>query len=184
MSKIIASEFLSLDGVMEAPGPDHDFPKAGWTMPYFHAEIGKLKLEELLEARALLLGRDTYDGFAAAWPSRTGELADRINTLPKYVASRSPRKLAWNNARQIDGDLLEAVRSLRARAGADILIAGSASIVQQLLRADLLDELRLLIYPVALGEGKRLLDGTAATLALAESRRLGEAVLMRYVRKS
>lgn len=184
MSKIVASEFLSLDGVMEAPGPGHDFPKAGWTVPFWGEDIGQIKYEELLEARALLLGRDTYDGFAAAWPARTGEFADRMNTLPKYVASRTPRKLAWNNARQIDGDLLEAVRSLRARAGADIVIAGSASIVQQLLRADLLDELRLLVYPVALGEGKRLLDGVSTTLALAETRKLREVVLVRYVRKS
>jgi dihydrofolate reductase len=184
MSKIIATEFLSLDGVMEAPGPDHDFAKAGWTMAYGNAEVFALKEEELLEARALLLGRVTYDGFAAAWPERTGEFADRMNSLPKYVVSRSPRRLAWNNARQIDGDLLEAVRALRARPGADVLVAGSASIVQQLVRAALLDELRLLVYPVALGEGKRLLDdGVAGAFALAEVRRLGEVALLRHVRK-
>jgi dihydrofolate reductase len=175
---------VSLDGVMEGPGPIDEFKLAGWTMPYGNEKIGKFKLDELFASDALLLGRVTYQGFAAAWPSRTDEagFADRMNSLPKFVVSTTLEKVEWNNSRLIKGNVAEEVSRLKQQPGQDILVAGSATLVQTLMQHDLVDEYRLLVYPVVLGSGKRLFrDGSNATLKLVGTKTFSSGVvLLRY----
>lgn len=174
MARVVVSEFVSLDGVIEEPR---------WTMPYWSDEIGRIKHPELFAADALLLGRTTYEGFAAAWPGRTDDdgYADRINAMPKHVASTTLREPTWN-ARVIEGDVAEAVTRLKQEPGGDLLVFGSGALVRTLMAHDLVDEYRLLVYPVALGAGKRLwADGVAASLTLIEQRTLPKGVvLLRY----
>jgi len=184
MGKVIVSEFVSLDGVMEDPGGAEKFEHGGWTMPYGNEEIGKFKFDELFAGGAFLLGRVTYQGFAAAWPSRTDEagFADRMNSLPKYVVSTTLEELKWNNSRLIKGNIAEEVSKLKQEVGQDILIAGSGTLVQTLMQHDLIDEYRLLVYPVVLGSGKRLFrDGSNTTLRLVETKTFSSGVvLLRY----
>lgn len=163
MGRIVVSEFVSLDGVMEAPGPAHDFKHAGWTMPYWGDDIGKFKLEELLASDALLLGRKTYEGFAAAWPGMKDPqgFADKMNGLPKYVATRTLKTLEWNNSHVLQGDVAQAVAKLKQEVGRDILVAGSGQLIQTLMLHGLVDEYRLLVYPVVLGDGQRLFSAGA-----------------------
>jgi dihydrofolate reductase len=157
MRKLVVTEFVSLDGVMEAPGGDDGYVHGAWTMPYWGDDIGAYKSEEMFAADALLLGRRTYEGFAAAWPSRTGdEFSDRMNNVAKLVVSNTLTSAEWNNSTILAGDMATVVRDLKARDGADILVAGSSTLVHGLLRADLVDELRLAIYPVTLGVGKKV----------------------------
>ena len=158
MRRIVVSEFLSLDGVMEATGDQDKFEQASWTMPYWNNEIGKFKQEELFDCDCLLLGRVTYQGFAEAWPSRKDDqgFADRMNNIPKYVASTTLKQLDWNNSHLIVGHLAGEVMMLKEKPGKDILVAGSSVLIQTLMAHDLIDEYRLLIYPVILGTGKRL----------------------------
>ena len=184
MTNVIASVFVSLDGVMEAPGPAHGVDFAGWTMPYGSPDLYKITGEELFGAKALLLGRVTYEGFAAAWPGRTDEagFADRMNSMPKYVVTSSTAKLEWTNSHRVDTDLKTSIAKLEREADGDLLVAGSARLVQGLLAADLLDELKLMIYPVVIGRGQRLLDGVSAKLSLVESRGLGDVIYARYRR--
>lgn len=173
MRKVIVSEFMSLDGVIEAPGPAHDFKHAGWTMPYWGDDIAAFKKAELFAADALLLGRKTYEGFAAAWPKMQDPegFADRMNGLPKYVATTTLKKLEWNNSHVLQGDVAPAVGKLKRESGKDILVAGSGRLAQALLRHGLVDEYTLLVYPVVLGEGQRLFEaGAQAKLELIESR--------------
>ena len=163
MGRIIVTEFVSLDGVMEAPGGGEDFRHAGWTFQIDRGEEGnKFKLDETLASDALLLGRVTYEGFAAAWPSMTDEagFADRMNGMPKYVVSSTLEKADWNNTTVLSGDVAESVAQLKRDVDGVILVAGSAQLVQGLLAADLLDELRLMVFPVVLGSGKRLFGAT------------------------
>ena len=143
MRKLIATQFASLDGYMDEPGT--------WTFPYWSDEIGAFKQEELFAAEAMVLGRKTYDGFSAAWPDMEDEagFADKMNSMPKYVASRTRREFDWN-ATALDGDPVSAVTALKQSDGGDLLVAGSSSIFNQLLGAGLVDELRLLVYPVVL----------------------------------
>src|SRR5579864_6868739 len=131
MRKLVVSEFVSLDGVMEDPGGDSNFEHKGWTMPYWHEEIGKFKFEELFASDALLLGRVTYQGFAAAWPSATDEqgFADRMNSLPKFVVSTTLTSVEWNNSSLIKEQVAEEIAKLKQQPGQDILIAGSAELV-------------------------------------------------------
>jgi len=160
--KLVVSEFLSLDGVMEDPQ---------WTVPYWNDEIAKFKLNELMESNAHLLGHVTYEGFAAAWPSRTDEqgFADRMNSLPKYVVSTTLEKAEWKNSHIIKENIVEEISKLRQQTGGNILLAGSATLVQTLVKHDLVDEYHLLVYPVVLGAGKRLFqDGCNARLKLVE----------------
>jgi dihydrofolate reductase len=181
MRKIIVSEFVSLDGVMEGPGPVDEFKLAGWTMPYWSEEIGKYKFDELFASDALLLGRVTYQGFAAAWPSRTDEqgFADRMNSLPKFVVSTTLKKVGWNNSRLIKENVAEEVSKLKQQPGHDILIAGSSALVHTLMPHDLIDEYRLLVYPVVLGSGKRLFrDGSNTTLKLVETKTFSSGVVL------
>ncbi len=175
--KIVVTEFMTLDGVVEAPNE--------WSFPYWTDETGTFKLEELRAADAHLLGRVTYEGFAAAWPSMTDEagFADRMNGLPKYVVSTTLERAEWNNSLIIKANIAQEVSALKQQPGGDILVAGSMTLIRALMEHDLVDEYRLLIYPVVLGKGKRLFaDGMAASLKLTESRPMGSTgvVLLRY----
>ena len=179
MGRIVVTEFVSLDGVMEAPGGGEDYKHGGWTFEIDRGEEGnKFKVDETLGAEALLLGRRTYEGFAAAWPSREGEFADKFNGMPKYVVSSTLENPEWNNSTVLKGDLVEEVSRLRDTAAGDVYVHGSAQLVQALVEHDLVDELRLMVFPVVLGSGKRLFDGTSdkKRLRLAESRTVGDGV--------
>ena len=158
MAKVIVTEFVSLDGVMEGPGGEPEYAHTGWVFDFMSKEQEKWKFEEVMEADAHLLGRRTYEGFAAAWPQRGGEFADRMNSMKKYVASTtlSQDDLEWENSELLEGDVVEAVRKLREGDGGPLLVAGSRTLVQTLIENDLVDELRLMIFPVILGSGKRL----------------------------
>jgi len=181
VGRIVVTEFVSLDGVMEAPGGGEDFKHAGWTFEIERGDEGdKFKLDETLSSEALLLGRTTYEGFAAAWPSRTDEVgfADKFNSMPKYVVSSTLENPEWNNTTVLKGDPVEEVSKLRQRPGGDIVVHGSAQLVQTLLEHDLVDELRLMIYPVVLGTGKRLFDETSdkKRLRLTDSKTVGDGI--------
>lgn len=161
MRKIIVTEFVSLDGVMEHPA---------WSAPYWNDQIASFKAEDQLATGALLLGRVTYQGFAAAWPGRTDDGAEYMNSVPKHVVSNTLTHLEWNNSRLMAGDAVEGITRLKQDDGPDLLVYGSAALVQTLIQHDLADTYRLLIYPVVLGKGKRLFqDGTTATLRLVKS---------------
>jgi dihydrofolate reductase len=165
MRRIVVSEFVTLDGVMEDPGGAEDFDRGGWAFQFERGPEGdKFKLDEVLEADALLLGRKTYEGFAKAWPTVTDEVgfAEKMNSMPKYVVSSTLESADWNNSTVINGDVAEGV----AKLGGNILVAGSAQLVQTLMDHDLVDEYRLMIYPVLLGSGKRLFKEGADTTAL------------------
>jgi dihydrofolate reductase len=180
MRRVIVSEFVSLDGVMEDPGGAEDFKHGGWTFDFERGEDGdKIKLDEVLQADALLLGRVTYQGFAEAWPSITDEVgfADKMNSMPKYVISNTLQDgdAAWNNSTVLNGDGAEAVSELKQEDGGDILVGGSAQLVQALTKEGLVDEYRLMVFPVVLGSGKRLFGETSdkATLRLTDSTPVG-----------
>ena len=182
MGKVVVSEFISVDGVMEDPGGGEDFDRGGWAFTYERGPEGdRFKMEEVMASGALLLGRTTYKGFADAWPSRTGEFADKFNGMPKYVVSRTLTDPGWNNTTVID-DVGEAVPRLRREIDGDILVNGSAQLVQALMELGLVDELRLMVFPTVLGAGKRLFADTSApaALRLAESRPAGEARILIY----
>jgi dihydrofolate reductase len=181
VGRIVVTEFVSLDGVMEAPGGGEDFKHAGWTFEIERGDEGdKFKLDETLSSEALLLGRKTYEGFAAAWPSRTDEVgfADKFNSMPKYVVSSTLENPEWNNTTVLKGDPVEEVSKLRQRPGGDIVVHGSAQLVQTLLEHDLVDELRLMIYPVVLGTGKRLFSEMSdkKRLRLTDSKTVGDGI--------
>jgi dihydrofolate reductase len=160
MRKLIVSEFVSLDGVMEDPGGAEQFEHGGWTMPYMNDEIGKFKYDELFASDALLLGRVTYQGFAAAWPERKDEagFADRMNCLPKFVVSATLADAAWNNSTIIRANITGAVTKLKQELGQALLVAGSRRLVQLLVQYGLVDRFNLLVYPLLLGRGKRLFE--------------------------
>jgi dihydrofolate reductase len=179
VGRIIATEFMSVDGVVEAPGGGEDFKHGGWSFEFDRGEEGdKFKLDETLSSEALLLGRVTYEGFAAAWPSRDGEFADKFNTMPKYVVSSTLEEPEWNNTTVLKGDLADEVANLKQQHEGDIVVHGSPSLVQALLERDLVDELRLMVFPVALGSGKRLFGETSdkKPLQLADSKIVGNGV--------
>jgi dihydrofolate reductase len=179
MGRIIVTEFISLDGVMEAPGGGEDFKHGGWSFEIKRGEeCDQFKLDETRSTDALLLGRVTYEGFARAWPSRTGEFADKFNNMPKYVVSATLKQPEWNNSTVLDGDVVEVVSKLREQLDGNIVVHGSARLVQTLLEHDLVDELRLMVFPVVLGSGKRLFGGTSdkLRLRLADSKVVGDGV--------
>ncbi len=176
MGKLVVTEFVSVDGVFEDPGGAEDYEHGGWTFEYDRGEDGdKFKLDEVMEAEVQLLGRVTYEGFAAAWPSREGEFADKLNNDPKYVVSTTLEDPEWPNTTVISGDVAEEISKLREQTGGVILVAGSGSLVAALLGADLVDELRLMVFPTLLGRGKRLFpEGIdRLKLELAEARTVG-----------
>ena len=168
MRKLTVSEFVSLDGVMEAPGGEEGFAHSGWVFDYMSPEQEQYKLRETLDAEALLLGRRTYEGFAAAWPQRGGEFADKMNSMPKYVASTtlSQDDLSWESSTLLEGDVAQAVAELRQGDGGPILVAGSRTLVHTLIANDLVDELRVMVFPVVLGSGARLYPDRPEKLAL------------------
>ena len=179
MGKIVVTEFVSLDGVMEDPGGAEGFKHGGWTFEIPRGDEGdQFKLEETRDSSALLLGRRTYEGFAEAWPSREGEFADKFNSMPKYVVSSTMGEPTWTNTTVLKGDVAEEVAKLRERQDGDIAVHGSASLVQSLLEHDLVDELRLMVFPVVLGTGKRLFGETTdkKRLHLVDSRLVGDGV--------
>src|SRR3954465_698652 len=148
MARIVASEFVSLDGVMEDPGGSEDFKHGGWSFEISSGDEGmQFKVDETMGSEAMLLGRTTYEGFAEAWPERDGEFADRFNAMPKYVVSSTLRDPSWTNTTVIDGDLTEAVTKLREQSGGDVVVHGSATLAQALIERDLVDELRLMVFP-------------------------------------
>jgi dihydrofolate reductase len=179
MGKIVVTEFMSLDGVIEDPGGSEDFEHGGWSFEISRGDEGdRFKLDETMESEALLLGRTTYEGFAEAWPERDGEFADKFNGMPKYVVSGSMGEAGWTNSTVIDGsDLAAAIAKLKASHDGDIVVHGSAQLAQALLDQDLVDELRLMVFPVVLGTGKRLFgDSGKKPLQLADSQIVGEGV--------
>lgn len=185
MRKIVVSEFVTLDNVMEDPGGAEKFKYGGWTMPYWNDAMGKMKLDELFASDALLLGRVTYHSFAKAWPSMKDEqgFADRMNGIPKFVVSTTLEKAEWNNSKLIKGNVIEEVSKLKQQPGKDVLVAGSATLVHTLMQHNLIDEYRLLVYPVVLGGGKGLFSGDTGmkVLRLLETKTLGSGViLLRY----
>jgi dihydrofolate reductase len=179
MGRIVVTEFVSLDGVMEDPGGSEDFKHGGWTFELpFGEDGGKFKLDETVASDALLLGRVTYEGFAEAWPSRDGEFADMFNSMPKYVVSSTLSDPTWNNSTVLNGDLVDEVKKLRERHDGDIVVHGSAQLVRGLLEHDLVDELRLMVFPVVLGAGKRLFGETSdkKTFQIVDTKTVGDGV--------
>jgi dihydrofolate reductase len=179
MGRIVVTEFVSLDGVVEAPGGGENFKHAGWSFEIERGDEGnKFKLDETLASEALLLGRVTYEGFAAAWPSRTDEFADKFNSMPKYVVSSTLADPEWNNSTVLEGDVVEEVSKLKRGQDGDIVIHGSPQLVQTLIEHDLVDEYRLMVFPVVLGTGKRLFGETSdkKSLRLVDSKVVGSGV--------
>src|SRR2546430_8628687 len=183
MAKIIVTEFVSLDGVMEDPGGAENFKYGGWTFEIDRGEGDKFKLDETMDTAALLLGRKTYEGFAEAWPSREGEFADKFNTMPKYVVSSTLTDPEWTNTTVLSGDVPQEVAKLKEQHDGDVVVHGSRQLAQTLLENDLVDELRLMVFPVVLGKGKRLFGETSdqKTLKLrSEERRVGKECRSRW----
>jgi dihydrofolate reductase len=185
MGKIVATEFITLDGVFEDPGGQHG-GRGGWAFKYDRGEAGnQFKHEELMAADAQLLGRVTYEGFAAAWPNmRNDEFGERMNSMPKYVVSNTLQNAEWENSTIVSGDLASEIPALAGRHAGDILIAGSGQLVRGLLAADLIDELRLMVYPIVLGGGARLFGETDAPrgMNLKDMRTAGETAILVFGR--
>jgi dihydrofolate reductase len=162
MGKIVISENVTLDGVIQDPAGDEGFRHGGWVgLIKDRPQLNKLALDEALGSHALLLGRRSYEWLAARWPSRSGELADRLNSLPKYVVSSTLEDPAWNNSTVLKGDVLNEVSKLKHELNGDIVVPGSFQLVRTLMEHDLVDELRLKIFPVVLGAGERLFGETS-----------------------
>ena len=179
MGRIVVTEFISLDGVVEDPGGAEDYKYGGWSFEISRGEEGdKFKLDETLGSQALLLGRVTYEGFAKAWPSRDGEFADKFNGMRKYVVSSTLKDPEWTNSEVLDGDMAESVAKLKHEQDGDIVVHGSPQLVQGLIEHGLVDELRLMVYPVVLGRGKRLFGETSDkhNLRLTDSKVVGDGV--------
>ena len=167
MARLVVSQFVTVDGVMEDPGGAEGFDRGGWAFQFDRgAEGDKFKVDEVMASDALLLGRVTYEGFAAAWPSRTGAFADKFNGMPKFVVSTTLEGAQWNNSTVIKGDVAEEVATLKQRPGGDILVNGSATLARTLAEDGLVDEYRLMVFPVALGRGKRLFEDVSDSTAL------------------
>jgi len=179
VGRIIVTEFVSLDGVMEDPGGAEEFKHGGWSFAFSRGEEGdKFKADETFEADAQLLGRKTYEGFAEAWPSRSDEFADRFNSMPKYVVSSTLKDPEWTNTTVLDGDVGESVAKLKDEVDGNIVVHGSGQLAQTLLDLDLVDEVRLMVFPVVLGTGKRLFGETSdkKTLRLTSHQIVGDGV--------
>jgi dihydrofolate reductase len=183
MGKVVVSQFITLDGVVEDPGGAEEFDRSGWAFKFDRGPEGdKFKLDEVMASEALLLGRVTYEGFARAWPSMSGDFADKFNAMPKYVVSTTLKDPEWNNSTVIDGNVTEAVAGLKRDVDGDILVNGSVQLVQTLMEHDLVDEYRLMVYPTILGAGKRLFGETsdAAALRLVNAKPAGETIILTY----
>jgi dihydrofolate reductase len=185
MGTIVISENVSLDGVIQDPAGDEGFRVGGWVgLIKDSPQLNQLALDEALGAEALLLGRRSYEWFAARWPSRSGELADRLNSLPKYVVSSTLEDPDWNNSTVLKGDVVEEVSKLKQELNGEILVAGSFQLVGTLMEHDLVDELRLKVFPVVLGAGARLFGETSdkKPMRLVDSQTLGDGIaILTYV---
>lgn len=182
MRRLVVTEYLTLDGVMEAPGSETSLgERGGWSFLFSSDEHRQFKFDELLASDALLLGRVTYEIFAASWPSGTGEFADRMNSLPKYVVSTTMQKAEWNNSHLISDatHVVEEVVKLKQQPGKDILLTGSADLMHTMRQHNLIDEYRFLVYPIVLGVGKRLFqDGQSMTMKLVKSQTFNTGVVV------
>jgi dihydrofolate reductase len=180
MARIVVTEFISLDGVMEAPGGE-EFRHPGWSFEFDRGDEGnQFKLDETMRSEVLLLGRVTYEGFARAWPTREGEFADKFNSMPKYVVSSTLKDPDWTNTTVLDGDVAQEVTKLKDELDGDVVVHGSAQLVQTLLEHDLVDELRLMVFPVVLGTGKRLFGETTDKKPMrhVDSKVVGDGVMI------
>ncbi len=184
MRELIVTEFVSLDGVMEAPGGEAGYAHAGWVGQYFNDELGAYKQEEQLSADVLLLGRRTYEGFVGAWPHREGAMADKINTMRKLVASTTVGSSDWHDTTIVASDLAGAIRSVKEEDGGPIVIAGSRSVVHAMLAAGLVDQVNLQVFPLMLGSGMRLYPETPEPirLELVSSRATATGVVLESYR--
>ena len=179
MGKIVVSENVSLDGVIQDPAGDEGFRVGGWVGRITdREEVAKVTLDEALGTEALLLGRRTYEWFAARWPSRSGELADRLNSLPKYVVSSTLQDPDWNNSTVLKGEVVDEVSKLKQELNGEVVVPGSFQLLRTLMEHDLVDELRLKIYPVVLGAGKRLFGETSdkKPMRLLDIQTLGDGI--------
>jgi dihydrofolate reductase len=181
-ARIVVTEFVSLDGVMEAPGGEPDFKYPGWTFEYDRGDDGnQFKLDETRSADALLIGRRTYESFAGAWPQREGEFAEKLNAMPKFVVSTTLKDPEWNNTTVLDGgDAATAVRALKEEFDGELQVPGSHRLVQELIAADLVDQVNLMVFPVILGTGKKAFEETPERrkLRLTSSNVVGEGILV------
>jgi dihydrofolate reductase len=186
VARIVLIDNVSLDGVIQDPAGDEGFPRGGWVGLIQHRlELNQLALDDALGAGAFLMGRRTYEWFASRWPSRSGALAERLNAMPKYVLSSTVDQLAWTNSTVLRGDAIEVVSSLRREIAGDIMVPASVQLARALLEADLVDELRLKVFPVVIGAGERLFGETCGThgLRLVETRTIdGDTAYLRYAR--
>jgi dihydrofolate reductase len=180
VARLIVTEFVTLDGVMEAPGGEPTHPHTGWVGDYHDEGTLEYKLNETLEAESHLLGRVTYESFAGAWPKREGPFAEKINAMPKYVVSSTLREPRWNNTHVLAGDPATAVARLKEETQGPILVAGSATLVHALIENDLVDELRLMVFPVAIGGGLRVFSesGQKKTFKLTETKAFDSGVVV------
>src|SRR3954470_7264173 len=181
-AQIVVTEFVSLDGVMEAPGGEPDFKYPGWTFEYDRGDDGnQFKLDETMAADALLIGKRTYESFAGAWPDREGEFADKFNTMPKFVVSTTLGEAEWNNTTVLDsGDATAQVRKLKEEFDGQLQVPGSHRLVQELIESDLVDQINLMVFPVILGTGKKAFEQKPErrNLRLKESKVVGDGVLV------
>jgi dihydrofolate reductase len=180
MGNIVVTLFVSLDGVMQAPGGE-EFKYPGWSFEFDRGDDGnKFKLDETMEADALLIGRRTYESFAGAWPDREGEFADKFNQMPKYLVSSTITDPDWNNTTRLEGDVVEAVRKLRDEVDGVIQVPGSHQLVEDLMENDLVDQINLMIFPVVLGTGFRVFGeySDKKTMRLVESKTVGEGIVV------
>jgi dihydrofolate reductase len=187
MARIVVTEFVSLDGVVEDPGGSEGFKYGGWSFEFDRGPEGdQFKVDETRNSTGLLLGRVTYEGFAEAWPQRDGEFADMFNSMPKYVVSSTLKDPEWTNSTVLEGDLVEEVSKLRDGPDGDIVVHGSVQLAQALVEHDLVDELRLMVFPVVLGAGKRLFGdpGEKKKLELADTKVVGDGVVILTYRRS
>ena len=186
MGRIVMSENVTLDGVVQDPAGDEGFSRGGWVgLIKDRPQLGKLALDEALGAEALLLGRRSYEWFAARWPSRSGELADRLNSLPKYVVSSTLEDPAWNNSTMLKGDVLDEVSKLKQELNGEIVVPASLQLLRTLMKHDLVDELRLKIFPVVVGAGERLFGetGDKKRLRLVDTQSVeGDVAFLTYER--
>ena len=189
--KLVVQTFLSLDGVMQAPGgpeedPESGFRHGGWSMTYWDEVMGRVMSEYLAEPADVVLGRKTYDIFADYWPKHRDQLGSELNAATKYVASRTLKRLDWENSRLLDGDVAAAIQDLKRRPGLPLHVVGSANLVQTLLQHDLVDELDLWVFPVVIGSGKRLFDNGAIPTAwkLTRTQSSGTGVLMQHYERA
>jgi dihydrofolate reductase len=181
-ARIVVTEFVSLDGVMEAPGGEPEFKYPGWSFEIDRGDDGnQFKLDETRQADGLLIGRRTYESFAGAWPGREGEFADKFNAMPKFVVSKTLKDPEWNNTTVLDsGDATAQVRELKEEFDGELQVPGSHRLVQELIESDLVDQINLMVFPVVLGTGKKVFEEKPdrRNLRLKESKVVGDGVLV------